>query len=137
MDIKKTWKKNNKIIILVGFGIGILHVAGFLPETIELLKDYTVFFYGGLLALSAFTFYKFYWDKSSAKPGYERYVPNRNLNNPRFTDDVLRSKGIDPNVVVKNNQSLNNHSDEDRLSGNQEVIRRRNTDVFDKFKQDY
>ena len=138
MDLQKMWKKNNKIIILAGFAAGLLHIAGVLPETLNVLEDYTIFLYGGLVGLGAFSFYKFYWNApiSKPKPVYDRHVPTRNLNNPRYTDDLLRSKGVDPNSAMSRGGDDFIIPEEDRLSRKPDV-RSKGGDVFDKFKQEY
>jgi hypothetical protein len=137
VDFKKMWKQYKKIIVAAGFGMGLLSVLGYLPETIDLFKDYTVFVYGGVIAFGGFTFYKFYWNAAFNKPvaGYDRYVPNRNLGNPRYTDDVLRSRGVDPARAAKPLGDSFIMPEEDRLS--RKPSRPRDGEVFDKFKQEY
>lgn len=139
MSLVKMWEKYKKIIIIVGFVIGFAYVLGFLPETIDMLGDNTDIAYGVLIALGGFTFYKFYWNLrggSRAMPQYQKYVPPRNLNNPRYTDDVLRSRGVDPKreeFIMESGQK-ERAPERDRIGDDR---RSDDGDVFDKFKKDY
>lgn len=135
MNFMKMWKQYKKIIIAAGFGLGLLSVLDYLPETIDLFGDYTIMVYGGVIAFGGFTFYKFYWNAASKAGvvGYDRFVPSRNLNNPRYTDDVLRSKGVNP-ADAKPRKDEFIMPEEDRVRMQQ---RGRDSEVFDKFKQEY
>ena len=73
-----------KQVILGAFGVGVAYIAGFLPETITYLNDFTNIFYMALLVLGGFCFWNFYCKGNIplSKPKYQRTAPVRNMSNP-------------------------------------------------------
>ena len=91
MDIGSMVFVHKAKIILAGFGVGSLHVMGFLPDTTDFLGagSNIKFVYLGIMLFGAYQFNKYYKEKPAIQ--YQSKVPMRNLHNPTYHDDYLRS----------------------------------------------
>jgi hypothetical protein len=84
------------VVILLGFGIGVVHIFGFLPSELEAagIGDNVKFFYMGFIAVSAYTYYNFFWGKLSAPISYQRTVAPRKMSMPGYENELKRQFGL-------------------------------------------
>ena len=61
--VKEFLSKNKKIIIMIGFIIGLAGVLGILP--LQLLGDLTKYGFGIIIVIAGYCFYEFYWDEDT------------------------------------------------------------------------
>lgn len=142
MDFKRTWKDNKKVVVMVGLGVGLLHVLQFLPETLDFFGDYTTMVYGGVIVFSAYTFYNFYWVAQGQRSmkGYDKFVPARNLKNPSYERDV-RSGSVGGERRVNSDRGVGSSASfegekmsKDVSDKNASRFRSKESEIFNKFK---
>ncbi len=136
MSLRNNLSTNRKYIIMGSMGVGILYILEFLPQTIDLLGDMTIYAYIGLIGLGMYTYYSFHWNSNPAgagmknmvpTTGYQKTVPSRKLGNPNFARSVSKHSDHGSRSAASADPSEAYQS---------KAPPRRSTNVFDKFHEE-
>lgn len=126
MVIKLSWRLKiaayKEYIVLLGLLVGLVHIAGFLPESLPLAEQYTEYVYIGFIAFAGYVFWDFYWNAPSAK--FARTVPSSPSSDPSFRRKIERDRGAIPKTRIPVSD------------GGAARMGIADSDIFEKFKKD-
>jgi len=86
--VKRFLKKNSNYIVFAGLILGLLSIFNAIP--MDLLGDYTQYVAAAVIVVSGYCFYEYYFNKTVSTPSYDTRYPSRDLNNPKYREELER-----------------------------------------------